>query len=228
MLRRWGHWRRCCRRARNCANPVMAQYLEACAHLRPNDVTDTPMIVVDLELTGLDKRNDQIIAVGWTLIDEGRIRIGSNRHILVVASQTVGSSAAIHELLDNEVAGGEPLAKALEELFVAATGRLWVFHHALLDIGFIKAAVRDWLGVTPAFVVLDTMQIEQRQRHRRDVPVQHGDMQLSKLRQEYGLPRYKGHNALSDAFATAELTLAIAARLEPNEPLKLKPYLGYY
>ena len=186
------------------------------------------MIVVDLELTGLDKRTDQIIAIGWTLIDEGRIRMGGNLHILVTAEQSVGSSAAIHEMLDSEVKQGEPLEQGLEELFQAATGRLWVFHHALLDIGFLKAAARQWAGTTPGFVVLDTMQIEHKRRHRRDVPVQQGDMQLSRLRQEYGLPRYQGHNALSDAFATAELTLAIAARLEPDGPLSLKPYLRYY
>jgi DNA polymerase-3 subunit epsilon len=186
------------------------------------------MIVVDLELTGLDRRSDQIIAIGWTLIDEGRIRMGGNRHILVATDQSVGASAAIHELLDNEIAHGEPIEYGLEALFRAATGRLWVFHHASLDIGFLKEAVRKWTGATPGFVVLDTLQIEHSRRHRRDVPVHQGDMQLSKLRQEYGLPRYKGHHALSDAFATAELTLAIAARLEPDEPLKLKPYLRYY
>ena len=206
----------------------MSHYLETCAHLRPDHSANTPMIVVDLELTGLDRRNDQIIAIGWTLIDDGRIRLAGNRHILVSAEQSVGSSATIHELLDSEVAEGEPLAHGLEELLNAASGRLWVFHHALLDIGFLKMAVRQWAGTTPGFVVLDTLQIEQKRRHRRDVPVQQGDMQLSRLRQEYGLPRYKGHNALSDAFATAELTLAIAARLEPDGPLTLKTYLRYY
>ena len=97
-----------------------------------------------------------------------------------------------------------------------------------LNLGFIKAAVKAWAGVSPVFVVLDTMQIEHRQRKRRDVPVKQGDMHLGKLRQEYGLPRYGAHNALNDAFATAELTLAIASRLEPEAPLGLKPYLRYY
>ena len=228
MLRRWGHWRRCHTRARKCSNPVLAEYLVSCAHLEPDHMANTPMIAVDLELTGLDRRKDQIIAIGWTLIDEARIRMGGNRHILVAADQSVGSSAAIHELMDHEVAAGEPLERGLEQLFTAATGRLWVFHHALLDLDFLKAAVRKWAGTTPAFLVLDTMQIEHRQRHRRDVPVKQGDMQLGQLRKQYGLPRYKGHNALSDAFATAELTLAIAARLDPDGPLALKPYLRYY
>ena len=165
MLRRWGHARRCQRRARHCSNSVIANYLEACAVLEPDQPGNTPMIAVDLELTGLDRRKDQIIAIGWTLIDEGRIQIGSNRHILVAAGRSVGSSAAIHELLDNEVATGEFLEHGLEELFLAATGRLWVFHHALLDLAFLKTAAETWTGTTPGFIVLDTMQIEHRQRH---------------------------------------------------------------
>ena len=228
MLRRLSHWHRCRRRARKSAHPVLTEYLEACAHLDPDHLANTPMIAVDLELTGLDRRRDQIIAIGWTLVDEGRIQLAGNRHILVAADQSVGSSAVIHEMMDHEVRQGEALSLGLEELFRAATGRVWVFHHALLDVSFLKSAVKGWAGTTPGFIVLDTMQIEHQQRRRRDVPVKQGDMQLGKLRQQYGLPRYPGHNALSDAFATAELTLAIATRLDPDQPVGLNPYLRYY
>jgi len=72
------------------------------------------------------------------------------------------------------------------------------------------------------------MRIELGLRKRRDIPVQQGDLQLSKLRSTYNLPRYTAHNAMTDAFATAELLLAIAARMAGNTPLKLDPYLKYY
>lgn len=206
----------------------MRAYLEACARLHPGHLANTPLIAVDLELTGLDRRKDQIVAIGWTLVDEGRIQFGSNRHVLISTGRSVGSSAEIHELLDSEVAGGAPIEQGLQALFEAATGRVWVFHHALLDLGFLKEACKGWAGLAPSFVVLDTMQIEHRRRTRREVPVMQGDMQLGKLRSEYGLPRYGAHNALNDAFATAELTLAIAARFEPDTPLELAPYLRYY
>ncbi len=228
MLRRWRQRRRCWKLSRASENATLAEYLEVCAHLQPDNLANTPLIAVDLELTGLDRRNDQIIAIGWTLINEGRIQFSGNRHMLIAAGQSVGSSATIHELMDSEVAEGEPLEAGLEALFRAATGRVWVFHHAGLDLGFLKTACRHWAGVSPAFLVLDTMQIEHQQRKRREVPVKQGDMQLGKLREEYGLPRYVAHNALNDAIATAELTLAIAARLEPDASLRLAPYLRYY
>lgn len=227
-LQRWRHARRCRRLARDCGKPVLREYLESCSKLRVGHIENTPLIAVDLELTGLDKNNDRIIAMGWTLIDRGRIQIGSNRHLLISTDQLVGNSAVIHELTDTEVARGQSIESALEALFGAARGRVWVFHHAGLDISFLKKACARWARVLPGFITLDTMRIEYRQRKRREVPVKQGDLQLARVRGRYGLPRYTAHNALNDAFATAELVLAIAAGMEREGPLKLTPHLKYF
>ena len=154
----------------------MSHYLEQGSLLRPEKLSDTPMIAVDLELTGLDAASNQIISVGWTHLDQGRIRFGSNRHILVNAEQSVGHSAAIHELTDTEVSTGVKPRDALESLFEAAAGRAWVFHHAGLDVSFLQSACREWFGLKPPFAVLDTMQLELGLRKRREQPVQQGDL----------------------------------------------------
>jgi DNA polymerase-3 subunit epsilon len=228
MFKRWRHKKRCCSLARQCSQPVLKQYLEDCAGLQVNDIQNTSLISVDLELTGLDARSNRIISIGWTLIDQGRIRMGTNRHLLINTEQSVGSSAAIHELMDNEVAQGLELEDGLENLFEAARDRIWIFHHAGLDVSFLQQACITWAGLIPPFVVLDTMQIELALRKRREVPVKQGDLQLGRLRSDYHLPRYTAHNALIDAFATAELFLAIAARLDRSAPLKLARHLRYF
>jgi DNA polymerase-3 subunit epsilon len=117
---------------------------------------------------------------------------------------------------------------ALQALFEAAQGRVWLFHHAKLDIAFLRQACVSWAGVAPPFIVLDTMRMELLLRKRRELPVQHGDLQLSRLRASYQLPRYTAHNALIDACATAELLLAIAARMDPSGSLRLSPYVQYF
>ena len=229
MLQRWRHRRRCRKLARACPQPVLQSYLESCAALKIGRIDETPLIAADLELTGMESSSDRIIAIGWTLVDGGRIRIGSNRHMLIhPEDQTVGTSAAYHELLDNEVAEGEALETGLEELFTAAQGRVWILHHAGLDIAFLKKACARWARVLPGFIVLDTLRIEYRLRLRREVPVKHGDLQLSQIRSLYGLPRYTAHNALNDAIATAELMLAIAAGMQGDAPLELSPHLKYF
>lgn len=228
MLQRWRHGRRCRVIADGCDQPVLKAYLEACSRLSIDHIANTPLIAVDLELTGLQKDRDHIIAIGWTQVDGGRIQMSSNRHLLINAERSVGSSAAIHELLDSEIAEGGTIEDSLEALFQAAQGRVWVLHHAGLDISFLKGACFQWAGIKPSFIVLDTMRIEYRLRKRRQVPVKHGDLRLSQIRRVYGLPRYTAHNALNDAVATAELMLAIAARMELDAPLELAPHLKFF
>jgi len=208
--------------------PVLKNYLEACADLHIDHVENTPIIAVDLELTGLEAASHQIISIGWTLLDAGRQQLGSSQHLLISAEHSVGSSAAIHELMDHEIAGGLGIGKGLEQLFAAATGRVWLFHHASLDMAFLQKATALWAGMVPPFVVLDTMQIELNLRKRRDIPVQQGDLQLGRLRDAYNLPGYTSHNAMIDACATAELLLAIVARMGGGAALKLAPYLKFY
>ena len=228
MLQRRRHGRRCHKLAKACAQPVLSNYLDACASLDIGNMENTPLISVDLELTGMDKGHNEIISMGWTLIDRGRIQLGSNRYMLINAERSVGSSAVIHELLDNEVAQGRSLETGLEELFDAARGRVWVFHHAGLDISFLRKACESWAGLIPGFIVLDTMRIEYRMRRRREMPIRQGDLQLGQIRNSYGLPRYTAHNALIDALATAELMLAIASRLEPDGILELNSHLKFF
>ena len=64
MLRRWRFRKRCRGLADGCREASLAAYLSGCAELRPTDVAGTPMIAVDLELTGLDAAKDHIISVG--------------------------------------------------------------------------------------------------------------------------------------------------------------------
>ena len=227
MLRRWRYRSRCRAVATACPVPALKRYLEQSGELKPGHIGETPLIAVDLELTGLDADRDQIISVGWTQVDGGRIQVGSNRHILVNADRSVGDSAAIHELTDTEISEGTDLGSALSALFEHAAGRVWVFHHAPLDVAFLQKACREWAGSAPPLVVLDTMQIELGLRKRRDQLVQQGDLQLGRLRSTYHLPRYTAHNALIDAFATAELLLAMAASLDQKRPLDLAPHLRF-
>jgi len=227
MFRHWRLRRRCRKLARASRQDSLTSYIEACGRLDIDTLDNTPVISVDLELTGLDARQNQIIAIGWTQVDNGRIRLGANRHIMINAKQTVGDSAAIHELTDTEVATGVPLDTGLQNLFEAAAGRVWLFHHATLDVAFLRHACRVWAGVAPPFLVLDTLHMELAVRKRRDQPIKQGELKLSALRSRYNLPRYTAHNALIDACATAELMLAIGSKMSPSEPLELKSHMRF-
>lgn len=228
MIKHWPQRRRYRALSQQCRQQNLARYLAECAEIDVDRLVSTPLISVDLELTCLDARHAQIISIGWTHVDRGRVSFAANRHILVNADQSVGHSAAIHELLDSDVAQGVPLAAGIQALFEAARGRVWLFHRAGLDVAFLQKACVSWAGVTPPFMVLDTMQMELVMRQRRGLPVHKDDLQLGKLRSSYNLPRYTVHNALIDACATAELLLAIASRMDSSDSIRLRPHLKYF
>ncbi len=228
MLSRWRYRRRCRALAQDCVQPTVAAYSAGCVGLIVDKLLNTPIISVDLEMTGLDAKQNHIIAIAWTQLDNGRIRLASNRHLLINTQQSVGYSAAIHELMDNDVARGVPLETGLEALFEAARGRLWLFHHAGLDVAFLQQACIAWAGVVMPFMVLDTMKMELDIRKRQNLPIHQGDLKLGKLRTNYKLPAYTAHNALIDACATAELLLAVAAKMEAVGSLNLQPHLTYF
>ena len=227
MFNRWRFRRRCRAIARHSELPGVVAYASECAGLSVDKLSNTPLISVDLEMTGLDATQNHIIAIGWTQLDHGRIQVASNRHILISTKQSVGHSAAIHELRDTDVAEGVPIETGLEALFEAARGRVWLFHHAGLDVAFLRQACSVWAGFPLPLVVLDTMQLELTLRKRRELPVHHGDMQLNKLRADYNLPLYTAHDALIDACATAELLLAVAEKMDKSGSLGLRSHIKY-
>ena len=88
-------------------------------------------------------------------------------------------------------------------------------HYRAIEVGFLgRAFGRHGLRwATPA--VVDTFALLQRIARTRqpDLPQERLALNLSQARQEYGLPAYEAHDALTDAVATAELFLVLRRAL---------------
>lgn len=203
----------------------MHAYLAQPLPARGLDYRAAEFLALDLETTGLDPARDQIISVGYVPLRAGRIRLAEARHALVRIEASVAQSAAVHGILDAHLSDGAALEAVLDGLLEALAERVLLVHHAPLDLGFLHAACRRCYGVPLSVRVVDTLALtERRARHRRaDLP--EGALRLHALRQRYGLPRYPAHDALTDALATAELFLAIAADMARDGPLPLRMLL---
>lgn len=223
MLGDWQRKRRCARALSRCQAPALTRWLEACRDLRVGTLAETDIISLDLELTGLDPEHDEILSLGWTEITRGRIRLSTSRHLLLRPTRGVGASATIHELRDRDLLeGGDPGA-ALETLFSAAQGKLFLFHHAGLDAACLQRACERWAGCRPPIPAIDTLQLEASRRRRRGQTIPDGALRLGALRAHYGLPEHPLHDALGDAVATAELFLAMASRMGGKGSAALSP-----
>lgn len=178
---------------------------------------DAGLVALDFETTGLDAGRDHILSIGMVGIDGLSIRLGSARHHLINDAGPIPErSAVIHGITDDRAAAGQPLQHLLPELLRALAGRAIVVHHAAVERQFLQAACERLYGAPFVGRFIDTEVLARRRMERRQQPIRGSDLRLFNLRDSYQLPRYPAHNALSDALATAELFLLLAAQADPT------------
>jgi DNA polymerase-3 subunit epsilon len=102
---------------------------------------------------------------------------------------------------------GKPLDAWLQRLSSDLAADAWLFHHATLDVGFLKTFSQRFNIALPSVEIIDTVQIEKR-LHVDDHLESHAQLSLNACRARYGLPVYRQHHALRDALSTAELYIA--------------------
>ncbi|RZM81259.1 3'-5' exonuclease [Pseudoalteromonas rubra] len=179
-------------------------------HLRLADVN---LVVLDLELTGLDPKRDEIVSAAWVEVRRGRIVLSTARHVVNKEVRQLGQSPVIHGVDDDALAQGLSLRTLLQQLTAVLEQGVLVCHNAMLDWGFLKRAFTEHEMTVRPLRILDTMQIERNRLLRQGKTLSADCLTLSACRQRYALPPAYEHNALSDAVSTAELLLAQNSQL---------------
>lgn len=176
-------------------------------------VAEASLLAVDLEMTGLNPDRDEIVSIGWVPIDAGVIDLAGSaeRRVAARRGDGVGHSATIHGLRDCDLEDAASLEQALRALLSALSGRVAVFHHAPLDLAFLKRALLEHRLSRWNTPVIDTLAW-----HRRHLRLAGGDrhtqekVTLEAACRHHGLLTRSQHDALADALSCAELLLALA------------------
>ncbi len=217
--------RRHCLLRRTPAGPLH-QFLSVPFPRRSSDCRQARFAAVDLETTGLDPATDAIVSVGWVCLTSTAIDLSSAGHRLVQVSQAVPERCAVlHGITDDMAAGGAPLEAVLEEILAVLAGKVLVAHNAAFELQFLDAACARVFGGRFLAPAVDTLALAMRSLERRNVAWQPAQLRLDALRRRHNLPRYRAHNALSDAVAAAELFLAQLAQADGEPALPLRSVL---
>ncbi|MEC8426935.1 MAG: 3'-5' exonuclease [Pseudomonadota bacterium] len=189
------------------------------------DWREQDFLVVDTETSALSVDEGELLSIGWVVVSGGKVRLESAEHLLLATQESVGQSASIHLLRDCELEDGMGHGEMMKHFLEVAAGKVLVFHHAHLDIGFLDLLCKTLYGSRLLLPVADTMELEKRKLLRQDKSLQNGALRLSSCRERYGLPDYPAHNALMDALATAELFIGHVTkkgmRVKTKEVLEL-------
>ncbi|RLA61263.1 MAG: 3'-5' exonuclease [Gammaproteobacteria bacterium] len=189
------------------------------------DWRQVSFLVCDAEMSSLDANEGELLSLGWVSVEGGAIALESAQHYLVKAGNSVGQSAAIHQLRDCDLEGGRADAELLNIFLSAAAGCILVFHNAALDTAFLNRLTWREFGAPLLMPTIDTLLLEEAKLRRNDVVIKAGDLRLQSCRERYNLPVYPAHNALVDALATAELLLAHVRHRSGSERFPLRKLL---
>jgi DNA polymerase-3 subunit epsilon len=186
---------------------------------RPADRTpwrEARWCAVDLELTGLDPRADEIIAIGAVPVHEGRLILGQSLYTLVRSSRRSEHGAILaHKLRVADLADAPSLDEAFDHLLQTLAGSVPVFHAAMIERAFLSPVFARRRLRLPAAV--DTEVLGRLWLRTRDGTAPNW-LPLAKLAEVLGQQQAPVHHALGDALTTAQAFVALAGHLEANRP----------
>lgn len=165
-----------------------------------------PLLVFDLETSGLDLKRDRILSAGAIRIDGLDIVLGKTyERVFKVDTDLPRDSQLFHGLTAADLQRGADPRAALLDLLEHGQDALWLAWHGWFDQHMLHKGALQWLGMAPAQLpdVLDLALIapalfpEHAQRN--------GD--LDHWLRCLDLGNAMRHHATADAMATAELAL---------------------
>ncbi|MBN2654988.1 MAG: 3'-5' exonuclease [Nitrospirae bacterium] len=177
-------------------------------------------VVIDTELTGLDLKKDSIVSIGAIKVTAGKIELG-NFFYRVIQPETdlKKESIVIHGITPTEAMECPGIGILLPEFINFCKGRVIVGHCVDIDISFINKEVKKIAGFNMQNPALDTFKMHCYIKKRDEnidafCPMHTQGASLFEIAKNNGITISSAHNALSDAFVTAQLFQRFIGKLE--------------
>ncbi len=183
-------------------------------------LTDYRFVVFDTELTGLNKRKDEIISIGAVRMVNLQIELSQTFHCYIRPKNIDPNAATlVHRITPEQLRGAPPIEEVLPDFLDFCGDALLVGHFVGIDMHFLGKATRRHLGGLISNPSVDTMRLargykEARCRDHFGGCDQSESYNLDLLSDEFNLPRFKPHDALEDALQTAYLFLFLVKKLK--------------
>lgn len=169
-------------------------------------------VVIDCESTGLDPQSDRLLSIGAVAVEFGRIAVGSTFSVILrQEAPSCAENIAIHGISGGQQITGIDWNDALRQFLEFAGDAPLVAFHAPFDRALLLRAAKSvglrirnpWLDAAALAPIL--------------FPERAGRLKaLDDWIVSFGIENPSRHDALSDAYATAQLfqVLISAARLQ--------------
>ena len=160
-------------------------------------------VSLDCETTGLDVRNDRIIAIGAVRIVGNRLLTSQRLELLVRPERSLPvAGMRVHRLRERDVADGLPAEEAMRRLLGFIGSRPLVGYYLEFDVAMINRQIAPMLGVRlpQNKIEVSAMYYDFKSRslpaHARGGEI---DLRFATIMRELQLPAREAHDALNDA-----------------------------
>jgi len=183
-------------------------------------LSDYSFVVCDTELTGLNRRRDEIISIGAVRIVNLQIELSQSFHCYIKPKNIDPNAATfVHRITPEQLLDAPPLEEVLPVFLDFCGDALLVGHFISIDMYFLNKAARRILGGMMSNPSIDTMRLAKGYKEAQCIDHfggcdQSASYNLDLLSEEFNLPRFKPHDALEDALQTAYLFLFLVKKLK--------------
>ena len=178
---------------------------------REKPITETQFIVFDTELTGLNLKHDSIVSIGAVKMKGMRIDLSKTYYRIVEpTAKLTGKSVVIHGITPAEASLSPKIDLLLPEFLDFCGNGIIVGHFVPIDLEFINKVMVRMFGFPMQSPAVDTQKIYiWIRKNEEKLCAFHAGMReetdLFSLASKYAIPVKEAHNALNDAFITAQL-----------------------
>lgn len=174
-------------------------------------LVEAEFMALDLELTSLDTKKCDIVAIGLQPFTSQGFALAKGRRWLLRTQ--VGQSATIHQTTDHMLTSAPHLSQVLPEALLLCSQKVIVVHNRFIEQPVLARVARQLLNWQINPIYFDTMAYAMKKAGPHKEEFRHNDFTLATCRNKLGLPAVSAHDALVDAQATSELCLAQMAQL---------------
>jgi DNA polymerase-3 subunit epsilon len=173
-------------------------------------ITDVRYVVVDTELTGLDDQKDSIVSIGAVRMTGGRIALGDSFYRLVSPkAKLTANSVVIHGITPSDVVAQPVIDTVLAEFLDYAADDVLVGHFISIDLAFLNREMKRLYRREIGNAAIDTFTLDEWLRKRLKPHACFAKVlsgyRLYDIAKSIGIPPNASHNAIADAFTTAQL-----------------------
>jgi DNA polymerase-3 subunit epsilon len=194
--------------------------------LRPvrEQTLDDGWVVVDVETGGLNPRSDPLLAIGAVTMRGGTITMAPVCEVsLKQREATASDNILVHGITTGQQLAGLEPPEALLAWLEFAGGNPRLAYHAEFDRLALERASRAWLGLKDRAIWLDLAVLAPLL-----VPQGPGfNRPLDDWLAYFRIPVYQRHGALADAYATAQLWLALLPAARARKLTQLRQLLRF-